>query len=118
MYSLNSDPPGYYYQYSLNSDLTYCRPVDSLCMTDRHEASEDMFRLPPVSLLRTPPCEEADGGLGAAGGAGGAGEVCVGDQDTESEMGEGEEDPSDPLLSSEDAGSTQAANLLYLSDQV
>lgn len=86
-----------------------CRPVDSMCMSDRHEASDDMFRLPPVSLLRMPLCEEE--GTGAEGG--------MMDHDTESEMGEGEEDNPDPLMSSEDANSTPvAANLLYLSDQV
>ena len=39
-----------------------CRPLDPLCMNDRHKVSEDMFRLPPVSLLREPPCEATDTG--------------------------------------------------------
>ena len=75
-------------------------------MSDRHEASDDMFRLPPVSLLRMPPNEEEGSGS----------ESCAADQDTESEMGEVEEDVHpDPLISS---GSAVPANLLYLSDQV
>lgn len=70
-------------------------------MSDRHETSEEMFRLPPVSLLRVPPCEEE---MGRDGG--------VADQDTESEMGDVEDDTItiDPL-----AG---PSNVLYLSDQV
>lgn len=75
-------------------------------MTNHHEAGEDIFRLPPVSLLRMPPCEEEEAG----------GEEYVTDHDTESEMGE--EDNSDPLISSVDASSAPVANLLYLSDQV
>ena len=90
-----------------------CRPVDALCMSDRHETSDDMFRLPPVSLLRMPPCEEEAASSGE--GFGGA------DQDTESEMGETEEEASLLLvpsgIESSSAGHT-ASNLLYLSDQV
>ena len=83
-------------------------------MSDRHEASEDMFKLPPVSMLRMPPCEEEAGGAGGEGFAGG-------DQDTESEIGETEEDASLVLVPSGlESSSTggAASNLLYLSDQV
>lgn len=80
-------------------------------MSDRHETSDDMFRLPPVSLLRMPPCEEE-----------GSGEGFNTDQDTESELGEAEEDSSLVLgpLPPMDATSAVPAdsNLLYLSDQV
>ena len=86
------------------------RPVDPMCMSDRHENSEEMFSLPLVSLLRMPPCEEE-----------GSGDGCVMDQDTESEMGDGEEEssivlPPPPM----DATSSMptGSNLLYLSDQV
>ena len=83
-----------------------CRAVDPLCMSDRHETSEEMFRLPPVSLLRMPPCDEEVGGDGG-----------VADQDTESEMGEGEDEALAPSM--EHASSLAAgSNLLYLSDQV
>ncbi len=84
-----------------------------MCMGDRHETSEEMFRLPPVSLLRMPPCEEE---------AGSGGEGFLGaDQDTESEMGETEEDSSLLLVPSGlESSSTvpTGSNLLYLSDQV
>ena len=75
-------------------------------MTDRHETSEEMFRLPPVSLLRMAPYEEEVSVEGH-----------VAEQDTESEMGEGEDDT---LASSLDhtPSLTAGSNLLYLSDQV
>ncbi len=81
-------------------------------MSDRREASEEMFRLPPVSLLRMPPCEEEASSSGGEGFAGG--------NDTESEMGETEEDASLILVPSGLDSSTVpgASNLLYLSDQV
>ncbi len=39
------------------------RPVDPLCMSDRHKTAEELFKLPPPSLFRTPPFEDehADG---------------------------------------------------------
>ena len=82
-------------------------------MSDRREASEEMFRLPPVSLLRMPPCEEEASSSVGEGFTGG-------DQDTESEMGETEEDSSLMLVPSGLDSSTGpgASNLLYLSDQV
>lgn len=78
-------------------------------MSARHESGEEMFRLPPVSLLRMPPCEEE----GASGG-----ESCLADQDTESELGESEEDASLLLGSSGLDAVPPGSNLLYLSDQV
>ena len=81
-------------------------------MSERQETSEDMFRLPPASLLRMPTVSE-DEGVGGDG--------CGTDQDAESEMGEGEEDTSLGLISAMDASSGAVpvgSNLLYLSDQV
>ena len=34
------------------------RPVDPLSMADRHKVAEEMFRLPPVSLLRELPSDD------------------------------------------------------------
>lgn len=34
------------------------RPVDLLCMTDRHKTADELFKLPPPSLFRIPPTEE------------------------------------------------------------
>jgi hypothetical protein len=36
------------------------RPVDPLSMADRHKVTEEMFRLPPVSLLREHPMEDME----------------------------------------------------------
>ena len=84
------------------------RAVDSQCMSDRHETCEEMFRLPPISLLRTFPSEEEGSGEGSPSSA---------DPDTESELGDGEEDSLPAPL--ENSGlSAAGANLLYLSDQV
>ncbi len=46
------------------------RPVDPLCMTDRHKTAEEMFKLPPPSLFRTPPMEDGhtDGTCAQLGG--------------------------------------------------
>ena len=78
-------------------------------MSDRREVSDEMFRLPPVSLLRMPPCEDE-----------GSSEGGTGDQDTESEMGDGEDESSGVLPPMDTGGSAIApeSNLLYLSDQV
>ena len=80
-----------------------CRPVDPLCMSDRRKTSEELFRRPPVSLLRVPVCED---------------ETLEGD--TESEMGDGEEEATSVGAPAHDASSTATtgSNLLYLSDQV
>ena len=83
------------------------RAVDPLCMSDRHETSEEMFRLPPVSLLRMMPSEEEGSGDSSTSNA---------DPDTESEMGDAEDDSlATPM---ENSSLTGASNLLYLSDQV
>ncbi len=73
-------------------------------MSDRHETSEEMFRLPPISLLRMPPSEEEGSGDSSPS---------TEDPDTESEMGD-DDSPSNPLDNSMEANS----NLLYLSEQV
>lgn len=73
-------------------------------MSDRHETSDEMFRLPPVSLLRIPSYEEEGEGSAAV------------DLDTESEMGEAEDDLR--AVPSMDTSSAVPASLLYLSDQV
>jgi hypothetical protein len=90
------------------------KPVDPNCMSDRRKTGEEIFRLPPASLLRVPVCEDepVEGG----GGAGGGGV----DHDAESEMGDGEEEMTSIGVPAHDASSTATtgSNLLYLSDQV
>ncbi|CAI8024034.1 E3 ubiquitin-protein ligase UBR5 [Geodia barretti] len=80
------------------------RPIDPLSMTDRHKVAEEMFRLPPVSLLREQPME-----LSEQGGEGVSGD--------ESEAGDGEESVAG--VGGQDASSTATigSNLLYLSDE-
>ena len=87
------------------------KPVDSNCMSDRRKTGEDIFRLPPASLLRVPVCEDEP-----VEGAGGGGV----DHDAESEMGDGEEELTSMGVPAIDASSTATtgSNLLYLSDQV
>ena len=77
-------------------------------MSDRRKTGEDIFRLPPASLLRVPTCEDdpvEGGGV---------------DNDAESEMGDGEEEMTGIGVPTHDASSTATtgSNLLYLSDQV
>ena len=84
------------------------KPVDPNCMSDRRKTGEDIFRLPPASLLRVPTCEDdpvEGGGV---------------DNDAESEMGDGEEEMTGIGVPTHDASSTATtgSNLLYLSDQV
>lgn len=92
------------------------KPVDPNCMADRRKTGEEIFRLPPASLLRVPVCEDepVEGGGGASGGGGGV------DHDAESEMGDGEEEMTSMGVPAHDASSTATtgSNLLYLSDQV
>ena len=90
------------------------KPVDPNCMSDRRKMGEDIFRLPPASLLRVPACED-EPVEGAAGGSGGGA-----DHDAESEMGDGEEEMTSMGVPAHDASSTATtgSNLLYLSDQV
>ncbi len=78
-------------------------------MADRRETSDDMFGLPPLSLLRTPPCEEE-----------GSGEGSLVDLDTESEIGDGEDDIVlvPPGMETGGVSINAGSNLLYLSDQV
>lgn len=85
------------------------RPVDPNCMSDRRKTGEEIFRLPPVSLLRKREDEPADNGGGGGGGA---------DHDAESEMGDKEEEITSIGVPAHDASSTATtgSNLLYLSD--
>ena len=87
------------------------KPADPACMSDRRKTGDDIFRLPPASMLRVPLCDDEP----MEGGGG--------DQaDSESKMGEGDEElPNIGIgLPSHDASSTATtgSNLLYLSDQV
>lgn len=82
------------------------RPVHSLCMSDRHKTSMEMFSLPPTSLLRVPVVEEEGGGEGGV------------EADTESEMGDGEESVGGVLTHDASSTATIGSNPLYLSDQV
>jgi hypothetical protein len=80
------------------------RPVDPLSMADRHKVTEEMFRLPPVSLLREHPMEDMEQSAGVSG--------------DESEGGDGEEESVAGTMA-QDASSTATigSNLLYLSDE-
>ena len=93
------------------------KPVDPNCMSDRRKTGEDIFRLPPASLLRVPVCEDDHVEAGGGGGTAGGGGV---DHDAESEMGDGEEEMTSIGVPAHDASSTATtgSNLLYLSDQV
>ena len=84
------------------------KPADPNCMSDRRKTGEDIFRLPPASLLRVPVCEDDPV------------ESARVDHDAESEMGDGEEEMASMGVPAHDASSTATtgSNLLYLSDQV
>lgn len=80
------------------------KPIDPSCMSDRRKTGDDIFRLPPASMLRVPLCDDDP--------------VEGGDHDAESKMGEGEEELPGIGVPAHDASSTATAgsNLLYLSD--
>ena len=85
------------------------RPVDALCMSERARVCEEVFRMPLVSLLRVPVCEEE--GVANEEGA-------TGDHDTESEMGEDEPQSVGALTHDASSTVTTGSHLVFLSDQV